>query len=446
MEKTPDETRGSRRILSFRLSWLLFWLPLGLLIVLALLISPAFSNTPLAVSGTRIDSDVAVHANRFLRRSLRQLAGNRRPLILSTSDQELNSLFSLATRALPRLQGSAAISDAGIGWAVSFRLPDNPLGKYLSVSGRISASTEGLDLGPLHIGRLQLPGPVINYLAEQLLNVALGDNQGSQLLGSVKSLTTTSGIALLHTEPPPDLPRRLKRISQRFKQLSADAGLFADTEDTRHYFRFLVDQQRKKKVVSLADALNPLIQEAARRSDPATAADQNRAALLALAVYLGSYHFEKLIGDISPSGYRSPLALRRVGLGGRRDLRLHFVFSAALQILSDQGVSLTIGEFKELLDSETGGSGFSFIDLAADRAGARFAALATADPGSARTLQQRFSNPLPESAIFPSFSDLPEGLSDTEFKRRYRDLNSPAYQAMEKLIDQRLSRLPAYGG
>lgn len=45
-------------------------------------------------------------------------------------------------------------------------------------------------------------------------------------------------------------------------------------------------------------------------------------------------------------------------LANRQDLRLHFVFSAALKILASSGLSFSIGEFKELLDSQHGSSGF----------------------------------------------------------------------------------------
>ena len=60
-------------------------------------------------------------------------------------------------------------------------------------------------------------------------------------------------------------------------------------------------------------------------------------------------------------------------LAGRRDLLQQFIVSAGLRVLAENGVPMAIGEFKELLDSRSGGSGFSFVDLAADRAGLRFA-------------------------------------------------------------------------
>ena len=52
---------------------------------------------------------------------------------------------------------------------------------------------------------------------------------------------------------------------------------------------------------------------------------------------------------------------------------------------SSGGAAFSAGEYKELLDSNPYGSGFSFDDLAADRAGIRFAArLLAAAPEPAR--------------------------------------------------------------
>jgi hypothetical protein len=64
-----------------------------------------------------------------------------------------------------------------------------------------------------------------------------------------------------------------------------------------------------------------------------------------------------------------PSITRHIMLGGRQDLRLHFIVSLGIKVIADSGISFAAGEFKELLDALSGGSGFSFADLAADRAG-----------------------------------------------------------------------------
>jgi hypothetical protein len=135
-----------------------------------------------------------------------------------------------------------------------------------------------------------------------------------------------------------------------------------------------------------------------------------------------------------------------VHLGGRQDLRLHFIISAGLKLLTDQGISTAIGEFKELLDAGRGGSGFSFVDLAADRTGVRFAETAADPKGGARRLQELLSGNPSEQLFFPLVADLPENMPKDQFEQRYRGVNSATYNSMVREIDRRIDRCPAYGG
>ena len=85
-----------------------------------------------------------------------------------------------------------------------------------------------------------------------------------------------------------------------------------------------------------------------------------------------------------------------------------------------------MGELKELLDSNDGGSGFSFDDMAADAAGA---ALRRGLPRrAARATGRRcWRGCESEADILPPLDGLPSGLSDAEFRARYGDVDSPAY-------------------
>ena len=64
-----------------------------------------------------------------------------------------------------------------------------------------------------------------------------------------------------------------------------------------------------------------------------------------------------------------------------------------------------IGELKELLDSNEGGSGFSFADMAADAAGVRFAETFLAAPrGDWRPMLARIGG---EADLMPALDGLP---------------------------------------
>src|SRR5690606_7259161 len=104
-------------------------------------------------------------------------------------------------------------------------------------------------------------------------------------------------------------------------------------------------------------------------------------------------------------------------LGGRDDLRRHFVVSAGLDAATVGTAAFGMGELKELIDSNPGGSGFSFDDMAADAAGVRFArTFLAAPPGEWARLAARIAE---EDAVLPSLAGLPSGLSADEFRDRY---------------------------
>ncbi len=133
----------------------------------------------------------------------------------------------------------------------------------------------------------------------------------------------------------------------------------------------------------------------------------------------------------------------RVTLRDRNDLSRHFWVSAALAILSDENRSMTVGIAKEMMDATPGGSGFSFVDLTADRAGNLFAVTATRDPGSARAMQARIRNGVRISDLCPDVRDLPEGLSRDEFQAEYGGLGGVETRKVVEEIRSRLATCAA---
>ena len=115
-----------------------------------------------------------------------------------------------------------------------------------------------------------------------------------------------------------------------------------------------------------------------------------------------------------------------VTLAGRSDFPQHFTISAVLAATAGSPLSDAVGLYKEVDDSR-GGSGFSFNDIAADRAGTRFGELATATESGAARLYKFKARGLQETDLFPEVKDLPEFMPEPEFKRRYGGIGQPAY-------------------
>ena len=120
------------------------------------------------------------------------------------------------------------------------------------------------------------------------------------------------------------------------------------------------------------------------------------------------------------------------------------MISAGLYAATSGKAAFGMGELKELLDSNAGGSGFSFDDMAVDLAGVRFAeALLAAPRADWPAMVARIGD---DGTLVPSLDGLPSGLSEAEFRRRYGDVDSPAYAELVRELRRRVDALPFYAG
>lgn len=166
----------------------------------------------------------------------------------------------------------------------------------------------------------------------------------------------------------------------------------------------------------------------------------NKAAILALGVILGDDKVAAVGGrelDSTAKDQRESLR-RRVTIHGRGDLPRHFSVSAALTVLTDKDRALAVGIAKEMADSLPGGSGFSFVDMAANKAGIRLATIATQDSQSARQLQLQILTSDTHSQFVPAVDGLPENLSLTDFQTQYGGLGSEKSRQLLREINQRI--------
>jgi hypothetical protein len=264
----------------------------------------------------------------------------------------------------------------------------------------------------------------------------------------IREVRITQDKVIVTFYPLPGFEWRMASARQRLKQVRDETAVLGDPELVRFYYGEIVrmaDLVAPKRNVPLASYMSSLFYEANRRSASGSAIEENQAAIMALAVYFGSVRFEDLTGPVRP--VEADLHESRASfttLAERGDLRLHFINSAASKLASDSGTSFALGEFKELLDTGPRGSGFSFADLAADRAGVRFAEEATRSEVSALRIQEILADDADESTFFPSLVDLPEGPREQRYTGEYKGLDAPEYRSMLAEIDRRLDSLSLY--
>ncbi|WP_348734085.1 hypothetical protein [Rheinheimera texasensis] len=365
-------------------------------------------------------------------------------LVIQTNADELNAAFTIASRSLPGFQGKTQINDSGLTILMTMPLQLFSWHWYVNAHLQIEPSVGPLQLKKVQIGSLTLPGGMALGLLGWVADQVWGPGQGAELLAKVRSVTVQQDAVKVELNKSADFSFSALKHSglNLYKQWFRDED---QKELIEHYYALaLQHSQQSAASQSLIHYLQLLLREADKRSEakPELAVRENQAVILALAQLLGGRNLQLLVNEVkaNPQG-KTP----RVTLARRPDLQQHFIYSATLQVLGSQRLSSAVGEAKELLDSLKGGSGFSFVDLLADRAGIRFARLAVATPESARALQQFFATTeRTEQELFPSKSRLPEGLPQEMFEQQYQSIDSAVYQQMVAEIDRRLNALPLY--
>jgi hypothetical protein len=434
-------TKGLR---SFLLLPLKLALVAGLVLAAGVaLLREVIQPDPLGFEPARVTSEEKRRLYRaFKGKSPMQLtAGQSRELKLSGHDLDVLLAWGLSLRpglkARVALEGPMAHLEASAG---------SPRLGFLNVVGSfepaVADGEANLWVDRLRIGALALPAWLARPLAGVVLRRLQSDPRLSRMLHSIQRLRV-EGETLVLAYGPGQLPPGL--VSDLFHGEGAGG---ADHVGVRAQLARLAERAARTSPGSSDDrhaaAVEAAFAHARERSRAGTAAGENRSAILALGLTLGSRRLASLVGGIPPAELSASWSgWRGSSLQGRKDWVRHFWVSALLTVLSLSEASDAAGLLKEELDAD-GGSGFSFADLLADRSGTVFAEHATRDEGSARALQERLAAGFDAYDVFPPAGDLPEGLSEVELRTRYGGVGGERYQDLMAEIDSRIAALPAY--
>ncbi len=164
----------------------------------------------------------------------------------------------------------------------------------------------------------------------------------------------------------------------------------------------------------------------------------NRAAFVALSMAVVGDQAESLVRGGAEIRQRCGFPQADLLLQGRADLAKHWTFSAALTSVLGSRAAGYLGEWKELKDSSPNGSGFSFVDLAADRAGVQTALKALA-PLTATVTRASLGGATDDYLLPKLLQEAPEGLSSASFVDRFGSLDHKQYQKAVHHIDEVLA-------
>lgn len=411
---------------------LLAWLA-GTLLLLVLagagLFFAALDSVPLVSRSASLSPTSVEQARRLLLandpRRLRPGEARRTAIPVALVDDGINHL---ATRFL-RGRGALALAGDSAEIRLSLPAPLLPENRFLNISATLQEGTGKPHISHARIGSLPIPAP----LFERALKTGIG------FAGFERELTLAlDAIQELRFEPE---RRRVlvgyiwaPALLERARLMAVNPDDLARIRSAHQRLGGLLDRHAPGSRVKLPALLGPLLDIDDNDSEQR---ENRRAAIFVLAAHLS----EKNLATLIPEAANWP-KVRPVlpTLQGRIDLAQHFVISAALAAWAGEPIADAIGLYKEIADARQS-SGFSFADLAADRAGTAFGELLITRP---ERLDQLLKISFTDTDLLPSLAGLPEPINARDFRQRYGDTGSPAYQQVVVEIDRRRLALPLY--
>jgi len=348
---------------------------------------------------------------------------------VAIDERDLGLALNYLANRLGRGAARVVLRPGTASLQASLELPQNPIGRYVNIDAAFREAGAAPHFDHLKIGSLPVPGIIADYLLREGLRWFTATDRGQLAASVVRSATFAD--------------RRLAVTYQWSEDVAtlARAVLVAPEDQVRlrAYQERLADAVEKApRTISLAKLMPPLLQLALDRGAAGDPVRENRAAILMLALYAIGKPLDRIVP--AAANWRQP-AQRAVTLAGRDDFPKHFLVSAAIAAEAGSPLADAIGVYKEVEDSR-GGSGFSFNDIGADRAGTRFGEVASESPGRARELARAVASGVEESDFMPDVSDLPEFLPEAEFKRRYGGVDGPGYKKLMSTIEERVAARP----
>ncbi|WP_018410186.1 hypothetical protein [Methyloversatilis thermotolerans] len=313
----------------------------------------------------------------------------------------------------------------------------HPLGGSFWLNGELEMVSRAgmLDMDRLSIGTLDLPRAAADALISAI---------GPALLA--RTGLTLDPLALAEARKAVRIERGQMLIDHSRGRIAARDGLRmlfppGEVERVAAYYAELhgaviaLSNARARRQDTLLVPMQKLFALAVKRGGDLR--NEQRSALLVLALHVTGRSPASLFPEAESW---LPVPPRPLTLRGREDMAQHLVGSALIAAHAGTAWADTIGLSKEVRDARSG-SGFSFTDLMADRAGTRLGErIAAGDARVARVLAQLSD----AGQLLPELDGLAEFMPEAEFRRRFGGVGTPAYQAVMTDIDARIGALEIY--
>ncbi len=392
------------------------------ILCVAVLVLGASPNVPPTVP----PSSAQVNAARALFSQLKAASREQTPVRVQVKWSELESAAILAGHAidLRHVRISHQANEIKIDASKSL-----PLGFWINFGVRAIPAPNSFPAFTGYLGRIPLPQRLTRFainFGRSLLKWRGISVPKPEILLSDLTLATDYFTAMVN----------IPKDSRIYAQLNSARGRVINTGSVANIYCALTTQQRANPSDTLAIQIRRAFSLAMTNSDHAAT---NRATLVALSMLVIAPEAGRVAGEMAPLIKDCRMDAPEIKLLGRADLAKHWTLSAAMAGTFGSALSQAMGTWKEISDSGPTGSGFSFVDLAADRSGIYFGQSAT-QADSAIATARKLSLATEDLLLPMQALSLIEGLDQGQFSQQFDDTDSASYARMVEKIDMVLAK------
>ncbi len=408
--------------------------------ILFLIVFFIISTSPIIEESKPLSSSEVKKAKITVKELRRKFASTNTFIDFSLSQRELDSVMAVATHTIPQVRFNAALSPFGMTVSASKKINARFMNLFINVHCLLSPSFERFEIDYCDLGSIPLPGWLIKSVIQIGTKFIFGNEVEETLTRLLDSGHIEKNKIIFSTTKTANFKDNVNASMKTAAKVirSVNKSDEINNDRVQKYIQTLQAIEQPEK--SLSFYIGKAFAFARKESVTHDPVIENTAALWALAIVYSNPRFAKFIDlkDVPLNGFASP------NLRGRNDLNLHFLYSIILEQLGEREIALNVGELKELLDSNKGGSGYSFADLAADKAGSLFSEKITSSNEEALKAQKILANITNEDSFFPHIHDLAEGFKGNEFEQIFGEIKSPLYNKQVARISKRINQLALY--
>ena len=430
-----------------RLFRLTIYAALAIFVLLAGTMVLVIESTPLVEASPPPTPEDVASIRRLVRAArVASNAPREEDKVVAIQMAHMESALRLGQRAFPKIRSEIGVASGRLVGLISYPVPFTGETNWFNIRAALAPGEPPLSLAEFRIGPTYFPAALATWMGVTALDLVFGRDFGTRLQAGVTAHQTA--------EQPFSLLVRVEKteigdaIGHVYSSLRGREMPPIDAIDAAYLaIRDALERGDLPETGSLAPHLQFALdhaKETARTGlEPANA---YTAAIFGLARTCGARDFYlvvgPLIGSTRPQDANWQKSCKEIRLNGRIDSRRHFITAAAIQAASNRGVSIAIGEFKELHDAISGAGGFDFTDIAANNSGIRLSNLFMAQPITAwPALIDALGT---ETAFIIGFEGIPPRMPRAAFEARFGDIDSPRYQAQLNAIEARISALPLH--